>query len=104
MSELLIILLIGAVLLYWQAAVRSKELAVQGARRECQLCGVQLLDQTVQQTKVSMSRDGNDQWRFWREYHFEYSHDGQERFSGSLTLLGQRVIRVALETFDPVIH
>ena len=104
MTELLLILAIGVVLLYWQAGVRCKELATIAARRECGLCNVQLLDQTVEQVRLSMSRDTSGQWRFWREYRFEYSHDGEDRFEGRLTLLGQRVIRVALETFSPVIH
>lgn len=104
MSELLIILCIGVALLYWQSAVRCKEIAVKAARKECDLCGVQLLDQTVQQLKVSMSRDVSGQWRMWREYGFEYSQDGDERYSGNLILLGQRLKRVALETFNPVIH
>lgn len=104
MSELLLILLIGGIALYWQAAMRCKELAVLGARKECQICDVQLLDQTVQLVRLSMSRDGNGRWRLWREYRFEYSDDGETRREGRLTLLGQRVIRVALETFAPVIH
>ncbi|MCH8258004.1 MAG: DUF3301 domain-containing protein [Proteobacteria bacterium] len=104
MSELMIVILIGLVILYWQAAVRCKELAILGARKECQLCDVQLLDQTVHQIKVSLSRDVSGQWRIWREYAFDYTHDGEHRLGGRLTLLGQRVIRVALETFNPVIH
>ena len=104
MSELIIVILIVLVILYCQAAVRCKELAILGARRECHLCYVQLLDQTVQHVRVSMSRDVSRQGRNWREYRFEYSHDGENRFKGRLTLLGQRVIRVALETFNPVIH
>ena len=104
MSELIIVILIGLAILYWQAAVRCKELAILGARKGCKICDVQLLDQTVHQVKVSMSRDSTGQWRIWREYGFEYSQDGESRFQGRLTLLGQRVIRVALETFNPVIH
>jgi len=103
-GEVLIIIAIGVALLYWQSSVRCKELAVLAARRECELCDVQLLDQTVQQLRVSMSRDPTGQWRVWREYRFEYSHDGLNRFHGNLTLLGQRVVRVSLETFNPVTH
>jgi hypothetical protein len=51
-----------------------------------------------------MSRDGSDQWRIWREYRFEYTQDGDGRHQGQLTILGQKVLRVALETFNPVIH
>ena len=104
MSEFLLIILLGLVALYWQSGMRGKEQAVLAARKECKLCDVQLLDQTVQQVKISMSRDISDQWRIWREYRFEYTQDGEGRYEGQVTLLGQKVLRVALETFNPVIH
>ena len=47
MSELIIVILIGLVVLYWQAAVRWKELAILGAREECELGDVQLLVKSV---------------------------------------------------------
>jgi hypothetical protein len=104
MSELLVIILIGAAIVYWQAASRCKEIAVAGARKECTICDVQLLDQTVHQVKVSLSRDITGRWRVWREYRFEYSQNGENRHKGTLVLLGQRTIRVALDTFSPLIH
>ncbi|MEX0943600.1 MAG: DUF3301 domain-containing protein [Pseudomonadales bacterium] len=104
MSEIILLVVIVAAALYWMSAMRCKEVAIMAARRECKLCNVQLLDQTVHLTKLSMSRDQNQQWRIWREYHFEYSDNGEERRAGELTLLGQKVIRIALETFNPVIH
>ena len=104
MGEFLLIIILGLIALYWQSGMRGKELAVRTARKECKLCDVQLLDQTVQQVKISMSRDGSDQWRIWREYQFEYTQNGDGRHQGQLTILGQKVLRVALETFNPVIH
>jgi hypothetical protein len=104
MAELWVIFLACGVILYWQAAMRAKEMAVSAATKECKLCDVQLLDQTVHQTKLSMSRDGSGQWRIWRDYQFEYTDDGDARFHGRVTLLGRRVLRVALDTFNPVIH
>jgi len=104
MAELWMILAVCGVILYWQAAMRAKETAVRAATKECKLCDVQLLDQTVHQTKLSMSRDGAQQWRVWREYRFEYTDDGEARYQGQVTLLGRYVLRIALETFNPVIH
>ncbi|XOV88557.1 MAG: DUF3301 domain-containing protein [Pseudomonadota bacterium] len=104
MTELLLLIVVGLVALYWQSAMRCKELAVIAARRECKLCDVQLLDQTVQLERLSLSRDASARWRIWREYRFEYTEDGDTRREGQLTLLGQKVIRIALETFNPVIH
>lgn len=104
MEELLFIVAVTAGGLYWLAAMRCKELATVTARRECKLHDVQLLDQTVHQYHISMSRDQNGRWRVWREYRFEYSENGVERLTGSLIMLGQRILRVSLETFNPVIH
>ena len=47
MGEFLLIIILGLIALYWQSGMRGKELAVRTARKECKLCDVQLLDQTV---------------------------------------------------------
>ena len=101
---MLLIIALCAGLLYWQQAMKCKEQALYAARKECKICGVQLLDQTVQQARISLSRDEQGRWRIWRVYRFDYTETGQERFSGTITLLGQKVLRIALETFNPVIH
>ena len=94
----------GGAAVYWYAAQQAKTHAVSFARRECKKQSVQLLDQTVQQIKLSMSRDKDDRWRIWREYRFEYSVDGINRYQGRLTLLGHRLLRTALETSKPIVH
>lgn len=104
MFELSMIFGVVLIVLYWQASMRAKELAVRAASEESQRCEVQLLDQTVHQLKISLSRDQNKQWRVWREFQFEYTDDGESRFKGRVTMLGSRVLRIAMETFNPVIH
>ena len=95
---------IVGVAVYWYSSQQAKTYAVKFARQECKKESVQLLDQTVQQIKLSMSRDTDDRWRVWREYRFEYSVDGINRHEGRLVMLGQRLLRTALETSKPVIH
>jgi len=92
------------IVLYWRSSQQCKQYAVAAARRECELHRVQLLDQTVQQIKLSMSRDEADRWRFWREYRFEYSLGGVDRYEGRLAMLGHKLVRSALETSNPVVH
>lgn len=104
MSELLLLVIVVTGVLYWLSAMRSKDIAIATAKRECRLCDVQFLDQTVQLVKLSVSRDQNGHWRLWREYRFEYSDDGNTRREGRMSMLGPRVIQVAMETFNPVIH
>lgn len=103
MSELILLFIVGAIALYWQSSMRAKEVAVEAAKRECKLCGVQLLDQTVNLRRVSLSRDDSGRWRLWRHYRFEYSDDGDNRLDGDLILLGHRLVRIALETFNNTI-
>ena len=98
---LLILVVTGS--LFWLAGMRARDIAVLSAGRECKRQGVQLLDQSVQQARLSMSRDSTDRWRFWREYRFEYSDDGETRSNGRLVLLGHRVTHIHLDTF-PTIH
>ena len=103
--EPIVFIIAGCIaLLYWGSSQQCKHYAVIYARRECELQKAQLLDQTVQQIKISMSRDQGDRWRIWREYRFEYSLDGVNRHEGRLTMLGRKLLRTALETSDPVIH
>ncbi len=104
MSELFLIIFVTAAALYWLSAIRCKDIAIAAAGRECKLNDVQLLDQTVHLHHISMSRDPSGRWRVWRKYKFEYSEDGVERLNGILILLGPRVIRTALETFNPIVH
>ena len=102
-SYLFVLVLVGASV-YWYVSQQAKTYAVKYARREGEKQTVQLLDQTVAQINLSMSRDNEDRWRVWREYSFEYSVDGINRNEGRLILLGNRPLRTALETSKPVIH
>lgn len=104
MADLLIFMLLGAGFLYWVAAIRCKDIAIRAARRECLSNDVQLLDQTVYQVWISLKRDSNDDWRIWRRYKFDYSVDGENRYSGELVLLGRQVIVIRLESLSPTIH
>jgi hypothetical protein len=92
MSELLLIFAVALVVFYWFSATKCKEIATRAARNECKHCDVQLLDQTVHQVKISLSRDARDNWRVWRHYRFDYSMEGDDRRGGEVVLLGHQVV------------
>lgn len=104
MLELILVILMPAYGLYFLESMRCKEMATTIAQRECKLCEVQLLDQTVHQIRLSLSRDERHSWRVWREYRFEYTVEGAERLHGRLQMLGKRTLRVELESFPAGIH
>ena len=105
MSEFFLLTAVFGFAFYWQNSMRSKEMASNAAKRECDRMGVQLLDQTVHQQRLSMSRDPAGRWRLWRDYRFDYSRDGIERDRGRILLLGHSVISVDLNSpVNTIIH
>lgn len=104
MDPLFFFIVVAVGVAYWYNANQARGCAVIYARRECDRAGVQLLDQTVQRIRISMSRDHGGRWRIWREYRFDYSEDGVNRYQGRLVILGSRLVRSALETNQPIIH
>ncbi len=102
-ADLFFVALIGSVAWYWFTGTRVRELAIAAARRSTEMSDVQLLDQTVSQARVSLSRDREGRWRIWREYRFEYSRDGLSREVGHIIMLGQRLEAVIVAE-SPTIH
>ena len=101
--DLLVVAFFGAVGLYWFSSIRVRELAIAAARRSTVQADVQLLDQSVSLSRVSMSRDRDGRWHVWREYRFEYSRDGLSRETGHVIMLGKRLEAVIVAE-PPTIH
>ncbi|MEH6548923.1 MAG: DUF3301 domain-containing protein [Pseudomonadales bacterium] len=95
--DLVLLLSMGAAVLYWQSSVAVKQLAMSAARRHCDETEVQLLDQTIALHRVWFKRDGKAQVRFWRSFAFEFSVDGTDRYKGKVITLGRKVTGVQLE-------
>ena len=98
MSVLDITLFLGlaALLWYWLDAIRCKEIARAAGKHASQQAEAQFLDDTVELTKLRLRRDAQGRLVWYREYCFEFSRDGAYRIRGSLTMLGQRVVRLEL--------
>ena len=97
MEEIIVLATIGLLAWYWIDGVRSKELAVAVARRNCEQHGVQLLDQTVVMEKMRLRRDHRGRLLPCRYYHFEFSLDGEERRSGGVIIHAGRASGLYLD-------
>ncbi|MCW8888055.1 MAG: DUF3301 domain-containing protein [Gammaproteobacteria bacterium] len=97
MDGFFVILLLGAIAWFWYGAVQAKEIAVTAAKLRCDSRGLLLLDQTVSLHKIRLRRDQGGQMRFEREFHFEFSVDGDERYEGSITLHANRVTNSSID-------
>lgn len=95
----LALLILGALALWWHAAVQARERARDIARAFCHRQAWQLLDQTV--ALISMRpRRHEGRWALCRRYRFDFSPDGGQRRSGELALVGKCVERISADIGD----
>ncbi|MFV8816414.1 DUF3301 domain-containing protein [Haliea sp. E17] len=104
LGEVVVLFMVGAAALYVFSSIRIRELALQHVQSASQRDGFQLLDESVQIQKMSLSRDRGGQWRVWRQYRFEYSLDGVERRQGHVIMLGRRLVSVVVSERPRVLH
>ena len=103
MDGLLLLLLLGLALWFWQSSLRARERAREAGFKACQRCRVQLLDDTVALHKLWIRRNTHGRLCFERLYIFEFSDTGDSRRRGSVTLLGGQVEVLHMEPGDLLI-
>ncbi|MEC8442996.1 MAG: DUF3301 domain-containing protein [Pseudomonadota bacterium] len=98
MTELFLIALVaGGVPLGWaflQRQQAARSLAMTYLRRQCEQQGLQLLDDTVALQGMRLRWAGRP--LLVRQYSFEYSADGGDRYPASVTLCGYRPEQLSL--------
>jgi hypothetical protein len=77
--------------------IRVRELALRAGRDYCRNIGVQFLDETVSRQRIRLARDNAGQLRIERGYGFEFTSDGERRYSGEITMLGSRLREVQVQ-------
>jgi len=100
MTPILLILLAGLILWYINDSLKCREKVFRAARRACEQMQVQLLDQSVVRTRLRFSRAESGSLALRREYRFDFSLDGGDRYAGQVICLGQSVIGLYLEHPD----
>jgi len=103
MNSLIFLGLLALVVWFWQDALRARELAVSRARQYCQDINYQFLDETVALISLKPGRDHSGSFTFHRYYHFEFSMDGHNRFSGTAYLIGHHLQSIQLDHPDGII-
>lgn len=96
MTELIVLLLLGAAIWFFSDGLKARETAYAAARRACEQAGVQFLDDTVSQSGMRLARDGEGHATLERLFRFEFSTTGDDRQQGRVRLLGGRVQEVNL--------
>lgn len=99
MDELIIILILLAIVAYWWDSASAYEQAYRAAKQACEEGNVQLLDDTLERSKIRLCRHEKGYVHFCREYEFEFSSDGEVRYSGHLRLAGQSLQNIEMEPY-----
>lgn len=76
---------------YWFNAQKAKEIALAAATAHCFAMEVQMLDGYVASNGIWLKRDKTGKIRLQRSFLFEFSSTGFERYSGTVSMLGDRV-------------
>jgi hypothetical protein len=98
-SNLLLLLALGGTIGSWLKLSGARDRAVREARRQCELHGLQLLDETVGLRGLRLARV-NGLRRVERCYGFEVSIDGHDRAPGRLWMIGDALSRLSLPTIE----
>lgn len=94
--EIISILVLAAIAWLWFDSVKVREIAIRAARDACAAECMQFLDETVAISSLRFARNEDGRLVLRRNYSFEYSESGNNRRPGSVTLLGQEVLRVSV--------
>ncbi|WP_192483888.1 MULTISPECIES: DUF3301 domain-containing protein [Cysteiniphilum] len=89
------VIIIVIAILIWRNSMKAREHAVYMAVKTAKQWDVQLLDDTVCLTKMRLSRQSNiGSMCLFREYAFEYSYDGVDRYKAFLQFNGNQFLQV----------
>jgi len=97
--ELWGLLLLGVFVMYWWQARDTKAVALYHAARRCESLGVQLLDQSMVQRRVRLQRDESGRLKLRRYYAFEFSSTGNERYPGTISIQGKRLLGIEMAPY-----
>ena len=99
MTALLIILLVMLIML-WYEILKTRELVIKRCQHVCEEAELQFLDETVASISIKPERDQDGRLVLARTYHFEFSDSGDNRLSGTVTMLGKQLGPMHLEAFN----
>ena len=102
MDSFIIFFVVGALVWFWFDSIGAKEKARLTGRDHCAKGNVQFLDDTVALSKLRLRRNRLGRLNFYREFKFEFSSSGDDRYIGIVSLLGQRVDKVQMDVYPIV--
>ncbi|MDD1628483.1 MAG: DUF3301 domain-containing protein [Methylococcaceae bacterium] len=96
------IILIGFMCLaygYWFNAQKAKEIALGVASAHCLSMEVQMLDGYVALNGIGLKRNKTGKMLLRRSFLFEFSSTGNERYNGTVSMLGRQVESIYMDPY-----
>ncbi len=97
LSDIAIVMALCVGAYWWWRAYAVKEMVLRIVRKHCQSMGVQLLDDSAVLRGLWLKRDAGGSLRVRRYYAFEFTSTGDERYNGSVVMLGLRLESIQLD-------
>lgn len=97
MNSLLLLIFLGLGVWFWQDSLRAREQAIAKSRQYCRNYNYQFLDETVALSRLRPGRDARGNVTWYRQYHFEFSLDGYNRYNGMANLIGHHIHSIHLD-------
>lgn len=98
LSSLLLLFGLAAIILLWYESLRVREAVTDMCRQVCEKCDLQLLDQTVSLTSITVRRAASGYPYIHRIYQFEVSTNGADRFAGYVAMSGKHVEAIQIDS------
>lgn len=97
LGPLVLLAAVTLVVLFWFESLRIREFVIRRCHGICKDAGLQLLDQSVALSSLTLKRDRRDRWRIHRQYQFYVSESGADRYPGHIVLTGKHIEAVHIE-------
>jgi hypothetical protein len=94
--EIVLLVFACAAAWLWIDSLRARDVARAAARAACEAEGLLLLDDTVAIASMRPARKENGHLTLQRAYEFEYSDTGDNRRTGGLVLIGDKVVLLSI--------
>lgn len=83
----------------WWDGLAAKEVADKKAKHLCQNADVLFLDDSVAIRRLRLCRRRSGQIGLYRRFGFEFTSDGEHRYSGYIDMLGEEILQTHMDAY-----
>ena len=94
---LVLIMFVVVAFMVWWRTQEIKHYALKVARRHCDELSLQMLDESIALKRIRLRRSERGAFNLVREFVFEFSSTGDERYIGLVEVFGRKVERVTVQ-------